>query len=144
LISYRKKAKTLFKSLPQNSDLLLRLNKVFTHLSDPKSFQLKHIYHLMALEFGFANWSEMKEYIIEQDMLYKKSGIAVIHAWFTIYHLALAYFKKNGGYLLKFWDDYVVCGPEYIKLMNLHNYEQHWKLIGYNWVEPADITAYNT
>src|SRR5690554_712833 len=148
LISFRKEAKTLFKSLPHNSDLRFRLAKVYPFLADQRHirhpFQLKHIYHLMALEYGFNNWSEMKEYIIEQDMLYKKSGVAVIHSWFPSYSLALAYFKKNGGYLLKFWDDYVVCGPEYIKLLNLHTYAQQWQLIGYNWVEPAHLEAYHT
>lgn len=148
LNSYRKEAKTLFKSLSQNSGLHLLLTKAYPHLTAPRqvrpTFQLKHIYHLMALEYGFNNWSEMKEYIIEQDMLYKKSGVAVIHSWFPSYSLALAYFKKNGGYLLKFWDDYVVCGPEYIKLLNLHTYAQQWQLIGYNWVEPAHLEAYHT
>lgn len=108
LISFRKEAKTLFKSLPHNSDLRFRLAKVYPFLADQRHirppFQLKHIYHLMALEYGFNNWSEMKEYIIEQDMLYKKSGIAVIHSWFTNYALAMEYFKKNGGYLVKFND----------------------------------------
>ncbi|MTI32281.1 hypothetical protein [Xanthovirga aplysinae] len=104
--------------------------------------KLKDAYFLIALEKGFKNWAELKQEVVEKDCLYKPSGIAFVHGWFRNYNEAEAYFQQNGGYLLYFWNDFIVCGKEYIECLELGSYTLQWKKIGYNWQNPLDPEAH--
>ncbi len=104
--------------------------------------QLKHAYKVIAYENNYDTWAALKHFVIENDCLYKSSGVAYIHQWFNNYRQAEAYHQKHGGYLLAFWKDFVVCGKEYINCIGLGNYEAEWKNIGYNWIKPANDKAF--
>lgn len=106
------------------------------------SVQLKHAYVVIALENGFNNWADLKQAVIEKDCLYKPCCVSFIYAWFSNYEQAEAYFQKNGGYLIAFWKDFVVCGKEYISCLGLSQYEEQWKSMGYNWVNPKNEKAF--
>lgn len=147
---YKKEAKKLFKSLPKNASLLQRILELYPYIpyhsgdisGRYSQIKLKHIYQVLAIEHGFENWASMRNYIIEQDMLYRKHGIAFIHSWFNNYLDAFQYFQKYGGYLLQFWQDYIVCGKEYLQVLGLDTFQSEWEKIGYNWVMPAHKEAY--
>ncbi|MBK6264840.1 hypothetical protein JKA74_07315 [Marivirga sp. S37H4] len=104
--------------------------------------KLKHAYAVIAHENGFHSWIDLKETVIKNDCLYNPSCVGIVYAWFKNYSDAEEYFKKNGGYLLTFWRDYVVCGNEYITCIGLNQYEEQWQAIGYNWVHPKDNKAF--
>ena len=104
--------------------------------------RLKHAYHIIAFEYGYDRWEDLKQYVINQDLLYRSSGVGFVHKWFKSYIEACRYQAKNGGYLLRFWADYIVCGIEYIQLLQLHSYSKDWELIGFDWVKPHDQSAY--
>jgi hypothetical protein len=105
---------------------------------------LKHAYKVIAHENNFREWADLKHTVIENDCLYRSSCVAYIHQWFSDYRQAEIYFQKNGGYLLTFWKDFVVCGKEYIACIGLSDYEDMWKKIGYNWSKPAEIKAFQS
>ena len=120
-----------FKSNSENSHLLAERLLQLPHFKSYKTdtlatnkqwVKLKHVYHLLALENGCKSWGDLKDFVIENDMLYNQSGVPYIHSWFQRYKEALIYFKVNGGYLLSFWNDFIVCGDEYIKCLELHSY----------------------
>ncbi len=110
-------------------------------LANLKAFKLKHSYHLYAIEKGFSNWFELKKYIVANDCLYAGNGVMFIHSWFTEYKKAKLYQTNNGGYLLCFWDDIVVCGIEYIACLKLEKYKYYWEQLGYDWVMPKSNVA---
>lgn len=103
-----------------------------------KNIQLKDVYHIIASEYGFSRWEDLKRYVVKNDMLFRSNGIGLIHKWFKNYTEASKYHIKYGGYLLQFWADYVICGIEYIQLLELHHYTDEWEAISYNWIEPTD------
>lgn len=105
--------------------------------------QLKHAYHLLAIENGFKTWADLKFNVIKNDCLYKSSGVAYIYAWFKDYQNAELYHQKHGGYLITIWKDFVVCGKEYIRCIGLNQYEESWKRIGYNWARPKNKEAWH-
>ena len=152
LVDLKKEAKQLYKLLKASEPTThSRFKTAFPNLFASKNetdagtapFQLKHAYALLAQEYGFETWSSLKEHLICQDMLFRKNGIHLIHAWFNKAPQATDYFDKNKGYLLKFWDDYVICGEEYIQLLKLDNHKKEWREIGYNWIDPKNIQAHN-
>jgi hypothetical protein len=108
-----------------------------------ETVQLKHAYQVIAIENGFLSWAALKQYVTEKDCLYCPAGIAYIHAWFNDYPKAAAYHQLHGGYLLAFWKDFVVCGKEYIRSLQLDSYGEYWKQIGYNWVQPQQEKAFS-
>ena len=113
-----------------------------TLLRAVKTVRLKHAYAVLAFERGYSHWWELKEAVIENDCLYRYCCTAFVHQWFTHYDEAKKYFEKNDGYLLSFWNDYAVCGAEYITCLGLGEHQRLWSRIGYNWVTPADTEAY--
>lgn len=104
--------------------------------------RLKHAYHLIATEYGFKTWAELKQAVVTSDCLYRPSAVAFIHSWFKDYAFAEKYFLDHGGYLLCFWKDYIVCGEEYITRLGLGGFTEEWKLIQYNWVRPENQAAF--
>jgi hypothetical protein len=111
-------------------------------LDHPEAVKLKHAYHVIGFENGFPDWNTLRQTVIESDCLYRPCCVAYIHSWFTTYEQASLYYKQHGGYLLTFWNDYIVCGKEYIKCIGLDDYTDQWQKISYNWVHPADRNAW--
>jgi hypothetical protein len=117
----------------------LSITQLEKHLPQIK---LKHAYRVISYEYGFQSWEELMSTVVEQDLLFRKQGVGLIHKWFNDYNEAVAFHKRHGGYLLSFWRDYVVCGQEYIRLLNLDQYSSDWKSIEFNWIKPACAHAH--
>src|SRR5690606_14245652 len=144
-------AKLLHKNLKSNID-----NSVNKYLNHPffnnltaleiekrlNDIRLKDAYYIISSEYGYNCWEDLKQQVVNNDLLYRSNGISLIHKWCKSYDEAHKYHTENGGYLLHFWADYVICGIEYVKLLELDQYYREWELIGYNWVEPTDKLAY--
>jgi hypothetical protein len=154
LSELRTQALFLLKDLRNNSNNSLQSAQRFLKLpgfsnKDPQwiidhvdDVQLKHAYQLIACENGFANWTDLRRTIINNDCLYNSAAVGFIYSWFSDYQRAEAYHLQHGGYLLSFWKDYVVCGKEYINRIGLSNYQKEWQSIGYNWVNPRNKEAW--
>lgn len=108
-----------------------------------KSLQLKHAYELTAYQYGFVNWRSLKQYIVVQDCLYRKHCVAFVYSWFKNYDAAKAYQESNNGYLLRFWEDYIVCGAEYIRCIGMPIDSPDWDAIDYDWVKPKNREAFD-
>lgn len=106
------------------------------------SIGLKHAYQVIAAEYGYATWEALKNEVVRKDMLFRTAGVGLIHKWFKNYTEARQFHSIHGGYLLQCWGDYIICGTEYVQLLQLDQYLQDWALIGYNWIEPLDTDAY--
>jgi len=144
-------AKLLLKSFKSSSESSIKEysnQPIFQDLTSSeikniiKKIHLKDIYHLIASEYGYNRWEDLKLQIVKKDMLFRSNGIALIHKWFKNYNEASEYRLENDGYLLQFWGDYVICGIEYIRLLKLDSYTEEWHLIGYNWIKPKNEYAY--
>lgn len=113
-----------------------------TDASQAGKIKLKHAYEVIAQEYGFPDWPTLMRHVVEKDCLYRPSHIGFVHSWFKDYEEAKVYHIKNGGYLLAFWNDIIICGPEYIRGLELHPYQEYWKRINYNWLKPASLQAW--
>ena len=105
--------------------------------------KLKHAYQFLALSRGFESWGALKQYIVDKDCMYRPYLVPYVHSWFNDYPSATKYQQKNGGYLLAFWDDIIICGEEYIKGLNLNKYKEEWQAIAFDWVKPKDPEAWH-
>jgi len=156
LSELKTQASFLLKDLHRQTEVFLPSANRFLQLPDfrfktanwltenPDKVLLKHAYKVIAFENNFKEWADLKYAVIENDCLYRSSGVAFIHQWFTDYQQAETYFQKNGGYLLTFWKDSVVCGDEYINYIGLGDFQDLWQKIGYNWAKPADVKAFQS
>lgn len=139
----------LYKDLKRNDQKaisrLMRFPKFGYIIKDrelQERIKLKHAYRILALEYGFESWTELKEAVVDKDCLYRPALVPLVHAWFGDYDQAQAYFSRHGGYLLSFWNDIIVCGSEYIHGLGLGGLDTHWRRIGFDWVRPADKQAW--
>ncbi len=121
----------------------LKNNADFKALCLPSAqAKLKDAYILLARQYGFDRWEDLRQEVINQDCLYRPSAAILVHRWFKSYPEARDFHLTHGGYLLRFWGDYVVCGEEYIRSLHLHIYKKEWKKAAYDWVKPADKSAW--
>ncbi|MCO5934921.1 hypothetical protein NAF17_05165 [Mucilaginibacter sp. RB4R14] len=105
--------------------------------------KLKDALLVIAQKNGFKSWVELKKFVTQEDCLYRSSKVGLIYAWFDDYKRAAVYHQQHSGYLLKFWNDFVVCGDEYIASLSLGGYPEYWKRIGFDWVKPSDLQAWH-
>ncbi len=68
---------------------------------------------------------------------------AVLNAWFTNYEEALALLKTGGGYLLPYKSQFFVTQSEGIRELGLDPSDPDWAEIGWDWVRPKDLAAWN-
>lgn len=121
----------------------LKYSNAANILADKSFFRLKHAYHVLAIEAGHTNWVSLREQLIKEDCMYHSGCSTYLNIWFANYNEAYAYFIKNGGYLLSYRQYFYVCNAEVIKVLKLDKCQAEWEAIGYNWVKPANINAYN-
>ena len=67
---------------------------------------------------------------------------AVVSRWFTTYEEASASLREEGGYLLPYKNHYFVTWPEGVRELGLDPDDPDWALIGWDWVRPADSSAW--
>lgn len=95
----------------------------------------KQALELIAFENNFKSWADLK------------CQIPFIHGgflnhWFANYAAAKAYQETNGGFLLPYKRQFFICDSNYIQNLGLNPKDRDWKLIAYDWVEPANKSAW--
>ena len=112
------------------------------------TFRRKHCLSVVAAEFGFASWLEMKAVLCGKDqaagfgtLLCPKRCAAHLNIWCKTYSEAAGIHKGRGGYLLAFRDQYLVVDRYYIESLGLDPDDPDWKALGFDWVRPRDVDA---
>ena len=68
---------------------------------------------------------------------------AVLNRWFTSYPEARASLEAEGGYLLPYKSHFFVTLSEGIRDLGLNPDDPDWERIGWDWVEPKDLEAWD-
>lgn len=71
------------------------------------------------------------------------TGMAVfLNHWYSDYAQARAHRDAEGGYLLSYRSQYFIVGGEAIRELGLDPDDPDWSRIGWDWVRPADQSAW--
>jgi hypothetical protein len=62
--------------------------------------------------------------------------------WHARYEIADSELGRYGGYLLPYKNQFFICDAEYISTLGLNPDDPDWELIGWNWVQPKDQSAW--
>lgn len=107
--------------------------------------RLKHALAVVAHEEGYGSWLELKAASsagAPDPPMYVSGFDVLLNRWFARYEEARASLDEQGGYLLPFRTQFVVCESEGIRLLGLDPDDPDWERIGRDWVRPADRDAW--
>lgn len=134
-------ASILLKSLG-SPETTLRAAKRFQQLPEfasieiqPKEVKYKHALAVIALENGFASWTDLK---IQTHLII--SGY--LNKWFARYEEAKIIQHKQGGFLFPYKNQFFICEADYIERLGLNPTDPDWQAIHCDWVNPADKKAW--
>lgn len=149
LTEFKIKASVLLKSLKSDDShksqsafekfQQLRQYAKLTELTSQFQPKLKEAQTVVAIEHGFQSWNNLKD--DTKNPFKDKLVGGFLNLWFAKYKEALDYFNNNGGYLLPYDKQYIICQDDYIKGLGLTPKTEHWEKIGYNFVYPKDPNA---
>lgn len=118
------------------------------------SIKLKHALTVQAYENKFDTWADLKHNIEYNDkkLMFRNRNYTALHPercsrgfineWHAHYDEALAALKEIGGYLLPYKKQYFIVQELYIERLGLDPHDMDWELIGWNWVKPANLEAW--
>jgi len=107
----------------------------------------KHTLNFIAIDFGFPNWSEFKQWVEKVSQVkfseFFCSGpfLGLTNIWFNIYSEAKSYQNEHGGVLLSYKTQFFIANFDIIRIMGFESEDEDWKAIGYDWVNPGDEQA---
>ena len=139
-------ASILLKSIHSSDpELSQKSAKRFHHLTEFKNLTIteiiqadikrKHALAVIASEKGFQSWSELK-----YQLPFIHGGF--LNHWFANYADAKFYQQSNRGYLLPYKNQFFVCDTDYIKHLGFDSEDPDWRLIEFDWANPADKAAW--
>jgi hypothetical protein len=159
LEEYKNRASILLKHL--RSDDAAKVSEAakrfqilpFLAEESPERIKLKHALTVLAMENGFDTWADLKRNVEYNDKrnafmnrnftaLCPKRCWGVLSNWEVRYEDALEDLQERGGYLLPYKQQFFVCQEAYIERLGLDPDDIDWELIGWNWVKPANIEAW--
>lgn len=109
-----------------------------------QNIKLKHCLEVISREKGFKSWVDLKQNF--QDHNNKNSEKFFINgslnSWFANYAEAKKSHESIGGYLMPYKNHYFICEPAYISRLGFNPYAEEWEAIGYNWIVPKNIRAW--
>lgn len=117
------------------------LNSIGLNLAADK-IQLKHCLACIASQYGFNSWANCKFYFEHTQLTAFTPRGGFFNQWFSNYQEAKEILKTSGGYLLPYQQQFFICEGGYIDYLGLNPADPNWEKIGYNWVEPQDIGAW--
>lgn len=146
-------ASILLKQLHlQNPQQLITLNRfrllpIFATenaLTIIKNVKRKHALAIIAIEYGFNSWSNLKTYFDKTILTTFIMHSGFLNQWFASYKEARAYLASNSttSFLLPYKHQFFVCEANCIESFGLNPNDPNWQLIGYNWIEPSNIAAW--
>jgi hypothetical protein len=159
LEEYKNRASILLKNL--RSDDAAKVKEAserfqilpFLAAQAPETIKLKHALTVLALENGFDTWADLKRNVEYNDKrtafrnrnytaLCPKHCWGIMSNWEVSYEAALDTLQERGGYLLPYKQQFFVCEEAYIETLGLDPHDMDWELIGWNWVKPANMEAW--
>ncbi|MDD3267078.1 MAG: hypothetical protein PHC75_07870 [Burkholderiales bacterium] len=106
---------------------------------DLRRIQLKHTLAVIANEYGFSSWLNLKNYFSLTGLTkFNPNGGGFFNQWFSSYLDAKQMLQKTGGYLLPYKNQFFICESGYIEYLGLDKLASDW----HNWIEPVDIDAW--
>ncbi|STY28579.1 Uncharacterised protein [Legionella wadsworthii] len=142
---YKIQASILLKSLRSaNQFIAQNAAKRFQNLPEYQNYSIeeiqaavkrKHALTVIAKAKGFNSWSDLK-----CQLPFIRGGF--LNHWFAYYAEAKRHQSIEGGYLLPFKNQYFICDADYILNLGFKADDLDWKLIGYDWVKPRNIEAW--
>lgn len=117
--------------------------------------KLKHALAVIAQEHDFDSWVdfkrnlELKEKLHQRretyyTLLYPRQCTGFVLEWHANYEIASTELSRSGGYLLPYKNQFFICEAEYISELGLDPDDPDWARIGYNWVKPANQSAWKS
>lgn len=142
------KASILLKNLRSNDrDKAALAAKRFLRLPEFKEYSLEQLFTVeikrkqalavIALEKGFASWSELK---CQLPLI--RGGF--LNFWFATYEEAKAYQKEKGGYLFPFKKQCFIVDEDYIRNLGFDPNDPDWQKIQFDWVKPQNKEAWKS
>lgn len=105
--------------------------------------QLKHALTVVALEYGYGSWTELKDAAeTTSPSMYAGELDVFLNRWFVSYEEASASLEAEGGFLLPYRNQFFVCEQSAIQMLGLDPEDPDWGRIGYDWVKPRDWRAW--
>lgn len=120
-----------------------RLKNLQPLLDNINQIQLKHTLAIVANEHGFSSWINLKNYFSFTSLTkFNPNGGGFFNQWFSSYSEAKAVLQQTGGHLLPYKNQFFICESGYIEYVGLNEQPLDWQAINYNWIEPADMEAW--
>lgn len=141
-------AQILLKSLSSPDENLIkqaqqRLNNIQLSFDNSDRIQLKHALAIIANEYGFSSWLGLKNYFLLTGLTkFEPTVGGFFNQWFSSYSEAKQMLQQTEGYLLPYKTQFFICESGYIQHLGLNEQIADWQAINYNWIEPADMEAW--
>jgi hypothetical protein len=106
-------------------------------VDDRDRVRLKHALAVLAREHGHASWLDLKarasvgtesppHRVDETTLMYDRGFDALLNRWFARYEDARASLDENGGYLLPYRTQFLICEEEAIRVLGLDPGDPDW------------------
>lgn len=120
-----------------------RLSILPTLLDNLSQIQLKHTLAVIASEYGFSSWTNLKNYFSITGLTkFNPNSGGFFNQWFSSYLEAKQMLQQTGGYLFPYRNQFFICESGYIEHVGLIEQVSDWQGINNNWIEPADMQAW--
>lgn len=140
--------KNMRSGLDENVITTLQQLSAFANLDNNsiiKQVQLKHTLQLIANQYGFESWRNLKAYFEKTGLTIFPMNSGFLNQWFANYKEAKLYLHTQPhDFLLPYKNHFVVCSANCIEHMGFNLQDQNWELIHNNWVEPINYQAWET
>ena len=161
LEEFRAQARRLLKTLRQGDETAARTAAArFQSLrsfaertvqdiqAHPGRVRLKHALAVIARENDYPSWRALKhawedpQQAESATSMYEPGFDVLLNRWFAHYTDAAESLAEQGGFLLPYKSQFLICEDEGIRLLGLDPRDPDWPKIGWNWVQPADREAW--
>jgi len=138
-----KNLNSLDKNLAQQAKERLAGLQLLSDNFNSDKIQLKHALAVIANEYGFNSWTNLKNYFTLTGLTkFEPNGGGFFNQWFSNYKEAKQILLSGKGYLLPYKNQFFICESGYIEYIGLDSHAPDWQDINYNWIEPSDIQAW--
>lgn len=139
-----------------DQDVLIRFQQLrrFSETIDIPQLQRKHALTLLAVENGYASWSELKSALDEMathsplaeigEQFYPKGLTTYWNIWFAKYAQASKVLQEGNGYLLPYKNQYFIVEEHFVDSIGLPHTMPEWRSIGRDWVHPRHVNDWLT
>lgn len=138
-----KNIRSLDHSLAKSAIERIAKSQILFNESKPQQLKLKHMLTIIANEYGFSSWVNLKQYFTITGLTkFEPTGGGMLNQWFKNYKEAKQILITEGGYLLPYRNQFFISEAGYIEFIGLDPSSQDWSKIGCNWIEPDDLRAW--